>query len=126
MVPLKGAGAVIQLLRGFVLRTFLVVRVRINTFEYVAYLGHFLAICCFEQLLFSLAQGAQHALWETLPVGNRLLEVDIEILIVIQAETVIALVRFLQLQQQVTLLPLVLSLLEHFIVILIVTMVLTG
>lgn len=125
MVPLKGAGAVIQLLRGFVLRTFLVVRVRINTFEYVAYLGHFLAICCFEQLLFSLAQGAQHALWETLPVGNGLLEVDIEILIV-QAETVVALVRFLQLQQQVTLLPFVLSLLEHFIIIFLVTLVLTG
>jgi len=125
MIPLKGASTFLQLLGRFIFRTFLVVRVRINAFVNT-YLGYLLAICGLKELFLSLAEGTQHALWKTLPVGNGLLEVDIEILIMIQAETIIALISFLKLQKQVTLLPLVLSLLEDFIVVLIVALVLAG
>ncbi len=80
--------------------------------------GGLLAIRTFKQLLLTLAEGTKHVLREALPIGSCLLEVNVEI--VIQAESLIAPVGFLQLQQEVTLLALVLRLVEDLVIVLII------
>jgi len=65
--------------------------------EVCSYLfGSLLAICTFKQLLFTLAKCTKHVLRKTLPIGGCLLEVNVEI--VVQAESLIAPIGLLKLQ----------------------------
>jgi hypothetical protein len=80
--------------------------------------GSLLSISAFKQLLFTFTKGTKHVLWEALPIRSRLFEINVEI--VVQAESLIAPVGLLQLQQEVTLPPLVLRLVEDLVIVLLV------
>ena len=91
----------------------------VQTSSALPYLGRLIFS---EELLLSLAESAKHGGGQLLPVLGRLFQVNVEVILQ-QLKSLVALVALLQLQQQVTLLPLILGLIECTLVI---TLVLVG
>ena len=91
----------------------------------MCYLFGHLFVLVLKQPLFSFGQGTEHVLRQHL-LGIFVLEINVEARVLSQLEAVVTLVRLLQLQQQMSLLALVLRLFEHLVVVFLILILLAA